>query len=420
MQSKYLSIIEKINYLLFIAVVCTLPFPTHISLYAWGIWMISWLLEGRFLRKENMLWHKGLIPILAMALLFVWECISYVWAIDKSDASNMLGRHISFLTILPIAIWGVNPQYDWQKIAKCFIISCIASILIYGSYVYVFDFWQYVREHLRLPEFAQTWTFFGDRISLYKHRLYYGNILNLAIVALLQIRIQQLAAYRHKKTATSIFFVVLIILVLGIVWSASRANMLTLLVVGAVAMIQPLRGHTRALVASMAVAGSIVIGALLFTLHPRFDQLELEHITERATYQTNEIEPRINIWYSALQSPQDYIWHGVGAGGNSEYLKSIFAEHHWDKFYTRQYNTHNQYLGVLINLGIFGAIFFLLIWLLYPLWYRGRVRQFATLIALTIGLNMLTENMLDRIDGIIVTCVSFLVIVLISRDQIAK
>ena len=196
--------------------------------------------------------------------------------------------------------------------------------------------------------------------------------------------------------------------------------MLTLLVVGAVAMIQPLRGHTRALVASMAVAGSIVIGALLFTLHPRFDQLELEHITERATYQTNEIEPRINIWYSALQSPQDYIWHGVGAGGNSEYLKSIFAEHHWDKFYTRQYNTHNQYLGVLINLGIFGAIFFLLIWLLYPLWYRGRVRQFATLIALTIGLNMLTENMLDRIDGIIVTCVSFLVIVLISRDQLAK
>ena len=210
------------------------------------------------------------------------------------------------------------------------------------------------------------------------------------------------------------------ILVLGIIWSASRANMLTLLVISAVAIIQPLRGRTRALVTSLVGIMGITMCALLFTLHPRFEKLHIEHITERETYQNYEIEPRINIWYSALQTPKDYIWYGVGAGGNSEYLKSIYASLDWNSFYDRQYNAHNQYIGTLINLGIFGAIFFLLIWLLYPIWYKGRIRQFATLAALTIGLNMLTENMLDRIDGVIITCVTLLTIALLSRAQHAQ
>jgi O-antigen ligase len=146
----------------------------------------------------------------------------------------------------------------------------------------------------------------------------------------------------------------------------------------------------------------------------------LEHVTERSAFQVNEIEARINIWYSALQEPEDYIWHGVGVGCNSEYLTPVYDSLHWDKFKKRQFNAHNQYLGILINLGIFAALFFLLTWLLLPIWHKGRVRQFATLIALTIGLNMLTENMLDRIDGVIVTSVSMLVIALLSRVQLEK
>jgi hypothetical protein len=420
MCSKYLHFVQKANYLLFIVVVCMLPFPTHVSLYAWGIWLCSWLLEGRFLCKKNIKWHKGLIPIISLVVLFVWELISYTWAINKTDACNMLIRHISFVAILPIAIWGVNNQYDWRNIARWFIISCIASIFIYGIYIHIFEYRQHILTHHNLPNIAYKWSLFGDKISLIKHRLYYGNILNLGIVALLQIRIQHLSTFRNKKIATAIFFIGLILLVLGIVWSSSRANMLTLLIVSAVAVIQPLRGYTRTLVASLVCVFTIVIGALLFTLHPRFNQLELEHVTERSAFQVNEIEARINIWYSALQEPEDYIWHGVGVGCNSEYLTPVYDSLHWDKFKKRQFNAHNQYLGILINLGIFATLFFFLTWLLLPIWHKGRVRQFATLIALTIGLNMLTENMLDRIDGVIVTSVSMLVIALLSRVQLEK
>jgi hypothetical protein len=420
MYNKYIHIVQKVNYLLFILVVCMLPFPTRASLYTWIIWLGSWLLEGRFLQKENIKWHKGLIPIISLAILLIWEFISYTWAINKIDACNMLVRHLSFITILPIAIWGVNEQYDWRKIAKYFIISCIASIFIYGIYIYFFEYRQYILTHHHLPAIAKRWDLFGYKISLLKHRLYYGNLLNLAIVTLLQIHIPHLSSYRNKRLATILFYGSLILLVLGVIWSGSRANMLTLLIVNVIAVIQSLRGHTRILVTSMIFVLGIVIGALLFTLHPRFDQLELQHVTERSSFQINEIEPRINIWYSALQEPKDYIWHGVGVGCNSEYLTPVYASLHWDRFMIRQYNAHNQYLGILINLGIFAAIFFILTWFLFPIWYKGRVRQFATLIALILGLNMLTENILDRIDGVIITCVSMLVIVFLSRVQHAK
>jgi O-antigen ligase len=164
----------------------------------------------------------------------------------------------------------------------------------------------------------------------------------------------------------------------------------------------------------------LILVVMTVVLHPRFENFDIKHITDRATYQTEQIEPRINIWHVAMQNPQDYIWYGLGAGGDKEYLASLYDSQNWDHFYERKYNTHNQYLGILVGLGIFAAIFFLLIWFLYPLWYSNKAKHIATLFAIIIGSNMLTENMLDRIDGVIITCVSMLAIVLFSRAQLSK
>lgn len=420
MLNKYQNIIQKTNYIFFILLVCSLPFPTQFSLYAWGLWIFTWVLEGRFIHTENRYWSKGLIPIIALSILLFWELTSYFWAIHKTDASNMLIRHISYVAILPIAIYGVNNQYNWRTIAKWFVISCIASIIIYGLYLHIFQFWRYIYETHQIPSPVLKWEWFGYHISPLKHRLYYANILNLAIVTLLQIFPWKSSTHRYKKTSIAISIIALVMLAVGIAWTGSRANMLTLVLIGFVAIIQPLKGRTRIFVSIATGLAALFFIALIFTIHPRFDTLQVEHITERAKYQTEHIEPRINIWYAALQKPQDYIWHGVGVGGNTEYLKSIYNSFGWKYFYKRGYNTHNQYLGILINLGIFAAIFFSLIWLLYPLWYSGKTKHIATLFVVTIGSNMLTENILDRIDGVIVTCVFMLVISLLSRAQLSK
>ena len=185
MQNRYLQIVEKINYYLFVVAICMLPFPTRISLYAWELWLFSWLLEGRFLRKENLQWHKGIMPIILCVVWVLWELISCTWAINKTDAFNMIVRHLSFVMILPVAVWGVNEQYDLWKAAKYFVISSIASVFIYCAYLYIIQQWGYLYEFHHLPEGVLSLEYFGNNISLTKHRLYYGTVLNLAIVALL-------------------------------------------------------------------------------------------------------------------------------------------------------------------------------------------------------------------------------------------
>lgn len=420
MQNKYLRIIEKINYYLFVIAICMLPFPTRISLYAWVTWLVSWLLEGRFLRKKNLQWHIGLIPIVMCVVWFVWEAISCSWAINKVDATNMLIRHISFVAIVPLALWGVNSFYNWDTVAKYFVGSCLFSLLGYSIYIHLFQHWSYIDQFEQWPSYFSSWRYFGDQISYFKHRLYYGTVLNIAIIALLQTKHYSTSSTHRLIWKRIVFVLCLLCLVIGIIWTGSRANMLTLLVICAVAIIQPLRGRTRYLIACWVFVMSMMFFALLFAVHPRFEILELEHITKRESFSITEIEPRINIWYGAIQHPEDYWWHGVGAGGNTEYLKPVFASLNWQRFYERQFNAHNQYLGVLINLGIFAAIFFLLIWLLFPWWYKGRVRQFAILLVLVIGLNMLTENMLDRIDGVIITCAILLIVSLLARAKNLK
>ena len=59
-------------------------------------------------------------------------------------------------------------------------------------------------------------------------------------------------------------------------------------------------------------------------------------------------------------------------------------------------------------------------WLIYPLWYKDKLRKVATLVAIVFGSNMLTENMLDRIEGVIITCCAIVTIALLSRVQDAK
>ena len=415
MLNKYLQIAKTLNYTLFIIAVCMLPFPTKLSLYTWGIWLISWVLEGRFLRKENLKWHKGLIPLFLLAIWVLCEALSYTWSIDKQGTLNLLFRHVSFWAVLPLAVWGVNEHYDWRKVAKYFVLSSVVSICVYGVWIYVGAHWDYVQLYHQLPEHERTWTYYGEQVSDVKHRLYYGTVLNLAVIAWWSVRP---TLFKHgKMKSTIVFFCVLVLLVSGIVLSGSRANLLALLALGAMAIIVPLKGRLRIWVSVVVLLLVLGTAVLLFTLHPRFSQIQVKHIVDRKDYPTYTIEPRINIWHIALQEPENYIWHGVGAGGNAEYLKPFYASKHLDMWYERQFDTHNQYLATLIDLGIFATIFFVFIWLCYPFFYQGRLRQLALLVGLLFALNLFTENMLDRIDGVITVCCAFLTIALLARSS---
>ena len=70
------------------------------------------------------------------------------------------------------------------------------------------------------------------------------------------------------------------------------------------------------------------------------------------------------------------------------------------RYTIRQYNTHNQYLNEWMELGIPGLVLFLMAWLSLPFCTSGTARRTSVYIGVIFGLNMLTECMFGRFDGI--------------------
>ena len=71
------------------------------------------------------------LPFLLFGLWYGWRLLSGLWAADHAAWSEQMERYISFGVLIPVGIWGVNSYYDWRKIGKVLIGSCIAAIPFY-------------------------------------------------------------------------------------------------------------------------------------------------------------------------------------------------------------------------------------------------------------------------------------------------
>ena len=113
---KYQNMMGKINYAIFLATVALLPFPQVFARYAWIAWLITWILEMRFLKKENINPWKKMLPFLLFGAWYIWKLISGLWSKDLDAYHWFVERYITFGLLIPVGIWGVNSQYDWKQV----------------------------------------------------------------------------------------------------------------------------------------------------------------------------------------------------------------------------------------------------------------------------------------------------------------
>ena len=124
---------------------------------------------------------------------------------------------------------------------------------------------------------------------------------------------------------------------------------------------------------------------------------------------------RLNIWRTALDTPKDYSLYGLGAGQSFQYLQNKYIEQGLNRY--QNLNSHNQYIEEWIELGIPGLIFFILAWLSLPYCTQKRARKSAIMLVTLYALNMLTDCMFGRFDGIALWCVWMILIRLQSDAQ---
>jgi hypothetical protein len=410
---RYQSAVGQLNYTLFLLTVALLPFPQIFLRYASVAWFATWVLEGRFCSRPNQQdWRKA-IPFLMFGGWYLWKIISGIWAEDTDAYGWQLERYLFFGLLIPVGIWGVNSRYDWKQVCKVLAISCITAAGVYLFtlfWVYNADFFNYDSGKVALQTLPLG--YFADSISHIKHRLFLCSTEMMGIMALLYLRADICCKYGKAK-GYFLIICAIVIMIAFILATGSRASILSGAALITIWMLYklPIR-RIRYKIAFVLLACGIGLFAL--SQHPRmqaFDYEDLFSIRETA----HDHNVRLNIWGTALENPKDYSLYGLGAGQSFQYLQNKYIEKGLIRY--QNFNSHNQYIEEWIELGIPGLIFFILAWLSLPFCTKKRARKSANMLLTLYALNMLTDCMFGRFDGIILWAVWMLLIRLQADTQ---
>ena len=412
---KYKSVVGQLNYTLFLVTVALLPFPQLFLRYASVAWFATWVFEGRFCTKPNKEdWRKA-IPFLMFGAWYLWKIISGLWAADMDAYGWQLERYMFFGLLIPIGIWGVNSLYDWKQICKVLAISCIAAVAIYTFTL----FWVYNANVFnfeigtRSPN-SLTFDFFAGKISYLKHRLFLCSTEMMGIMALLYIRKDILNKFGKYKG----WFLIasgIIVMISFIIATGSRQSILSGAALIAIWLLYklPIRQIGYKITLAVFACG---IGMFALTQHPRMQEFNYKQLLS-----IREVEKgkniRLNIWGLALDTPADYSLHGLGAGQSTPYLLQKYAEAGLTNYVQYDYATHNQYLAEWMEIGVPGLVFFILAWISIPYFTQKRARKSAMVLCTIYALNMLTDCMWGKFDGIILWCMWMILIRLQSDTQ---
>lgn len=411
-MSNYQHIVSKVNYWLFLIVVFLLPFPQTFLRYACVVWVVSWLLEGRWMCKPlSIRENKMAIPFILFGLWYAWKALSFFWSPDANAWGWQMERYLTFGLVIPIGIWGVNAHYDWKQAGKTLVYGCIAAVIFYLLVMWtLFRNPEMVKNYSFGDEWNYTitewWAFFVDNISHIKHRLFLCSTALLSMIMSVQI-------WKNKKWMLA---VIMPILFTPILLTGSRQSILTGAILATVAIICTMPKRYRLRYGAGIFIMGILIGGGILCMHPRMQQFDLSDITDlRSVSYDHDI--RFNIWGSALQQPTDYFWHGLGAGQSGHYLVEQYERIGFDYYAFKQYHPHNQYLEELMELGIFGLLLFVIAWLSISYCSNERGRNTAILFSTLFMLNMCTDCMFGKFCGIALWAVGLIFILLQSNAQ---
>lgn len=412
---KYQSAVGQLNYSLFLVTVALLPFPQIFLRYASVAWFATWVLEGRFYTKPSKEdWRKA-IPFLMFGAWYLWKIISGLWVADIDAYCWQLERYLFFGLLVPVGIWGVNSLYDWKQICKVLAISCVAAVAIYtftlfwvfNANIFNFD----IVPHTLKP---LTFDFFADKISSIKHRLFLCSTEMMGIMALLYIRKDILSKFGKYK---GWFLIIggIVMMISFIIATGSRASILSGVALISIWLLYklPIR-HIRYKIALIIFA--CAVGLFALSQHPRMQEFDYTRLMSIRNVEKGE-NVRLNIWGTALDSPEDYSLYGLGAGQSTPYLQKKFVEKGLVNYAKISFAAHNQYLTEWMEIGVIGMIFFILAWISIPYFNTHQARKSAMILLTLYGLNMLTDCMWGTFDGIILWAVWMLLIRLQANTQ---
>lgn len=199
----------------------------------------------------------------------------------------------------------------------------------------------------------------------------------------------------HYKTLyPKLYWIAIILLFFGIILLSSRTTIFISAILCVVWVFSKVKKNNHKFyLLSFLVSVAVTSSLLIPTLRDR-----LFHFQQNVTsYSGSSL--RFKIWENVLEVIKLKPLLGYGYGISQNSLANHYKDVNFRRAYMNDLNAHNQYLQTLIDSGIIGLLFLVLIFYFFYINNRRCLLQIS--FCLVISISFITESMLNRQYGVI-------------------
>ena len=347
---------------------------------------ISSLINGDYknLRKKNK-------SILLFSSLFVIYAISMLYSDNIKFGLKDLETKLS-LVVFPI-IFFIS-KLDFKKylsqILKWFVLGIITAIVI----CLIDALYQFITTG------EESELFYG-KLSTFLHPGYFSLYVNLALMICLEGLIKKEGNIILNRKFT---FFLLCLFAVMIILLSSKTGILTMLLscsVGAFYWIKKTKAYLKSVFALIILSIALITTySYSYSFKVRIDEVFKTITADNKSHESTSIV-RMEAWKTSINLILNNPVIGYGVGDSKDILMQSYKDNNLPILYEKQLNPHNQFLQVLLSIGVIGFVTFILI-LLLPSYYSIKNKNYLYFFFILLFIfNLLTECMLERLAGVI-------------------
>ena len=324
--------------------------------------------------------------------IFIWQFFGMLYTDDLENGWFNLVQKVPIL-IFPVFMGSCPPiSAFWKRnIRIAFVVGCILS----GTYLFVKAVQAYLIGH---DPIVFTYVRFSPDLHPSYLALYMSVALYFSAEAILSA----------KQTSTLLVWSVALLVCYGfIVLFQSKAGLICGSLVVVYGCVQFIRKSRKWLPAILLFSGLILLNAgLNYFEKDRIDSrinqavVSLKQHTS-STENKDSSQQRVDVWKACWKVIQQQPLLGTGAGDVQSALLAEYTRSGMAAAAEKRLNAHNQYLQQLIAGGVLAALL-LVFWIFLSASAEKRPFHLASwVIPGLIGINLLTESMLESQWGIL-------------------
>lgn len=363
--------------------------PFHIPVYLEGVcagiaFTFVWTVPRRAIQFHYL---RPYLPLLTLFLLF-WVSSLYA-EYSKEALSYNLSQLAIFL--LPFVFWGMGPRFfsprKLQVFALCFIVGCTLELIVkYSILTYCFDLLKpyfhvvYTEQGITYMATGSSMLFSLNEFISFQgvylswmhlkpimHTSVEAIYINMALMLVWVARIKN-QTLLHSRARRIVADLLLLFFGVSMLFTTSKIgqilfvfNILFCVVYTFYKKRYILAGSITALLLVLGVLGFHYFGLSLSTKFKKamtvFSELKEEN---KEVEDDGSLLPRVQCWQTAVKMIKQKPVLGYGASYKKSFMRQFAADYPDAKIVYR--HPHNQFLDIMVSLGISGLLVFLWFW----------------------------------------------------------